>query len=145
MANPASLAAGLMAAASLVLAATPALAERDEPGGSSGWSLFQGDDIKPQRLQKLHDALNLKPDQEADWKKYTEALQSPKPADRPRKDWGNMTAPERAQLTLDAAKRNQEQLSKQVDAMKTFYGTLSQEQKKTFDQFHGGARSGKGS
>jgi len=104
--------------------------------------------------QRLHDALKLTPAQEGAWKKFQESRPYANP-DQKRPDpaeVAKLSAPERAEKMLDFQKQHQEAMTKHVAAMKEFYGQLTPEQKKTFDdqtQFgmrgkQGGPRGGMG-
>ncbi|HZX33171.1 MAG TPA: Spy/CpxP family protein refolding chaperone [Rhodocyclaceae bacterium] len=136
------LAAGLILTAGLAVSALPAGAQQRGDCGVAGSSVFQEYENSPDHQKKLHDALKITASQEPAWKKYMEAVQSPRPEPKPATNWSSMTAPDRVDLQVEMAKRHEEYLSKEADAMKAFYATLNPDQKKTFDQFHGGARRG---
>ena len=93
--------------------------------------------------QRLHDALKLTAQQEPAWSKFQEthpfaqAGQRPAPA-----EFTNLPAPERAEKMLELQKQHQEAMSKHVAALKEFYGQLTPEQKKTFDEFAPQGRRG---
>lgn len=92
--------------------------------------------FRAKRLAALHDKLNLRGDQEAAWSEFVAATTPPaRPniAER-RAEFANLTAPERAQKMLDHMKLRESTMSKHVDALKTFYAQLSNEQQKTFDE-----------
>lgn len=129
--------------ASLLLAAltSPAMAQRGDCGPMRT-DPFSAQPDSPQKQKQVHDALKLAPEQETAWKKFAESH----PAGGAGKavDWASLSAPERAEQRLDALKREEQRLSEYVAAMKAFYAVLNPEQKKTFDQFHGGARTSKG-
>lgn len=94
-----------------------------------------------QQQKALHDALKLKPEQEADWKKFTDAM-LPNEANRPdRSEWQKLTTPERADKMLEHSKQRQEKMAAHVTALKTFYNSLSPEQQKAFDAFHAGMQT----
>jgi Spy/CpxP family protein refolding chaperone len=85
--------------------------------------------------QKLHDTLKLTPPQEASWLAYRAAI---KPAARPdrgaRADWKALAAPERMAKRIEMAKEHLAMMESQLGATTTFYGTLTPEQKKLFDE-----------
>lgn len=88
-----------------------------------------------QRSKVLHDKLKLNADQEAAWKAM-EAAWKP-PADQKRLDIAEMeklTAPERMEKMIERMKQHQETMGIRLNAVKAFYGTLSPEQQKTFDE-----------
>ena len=73
----------------------------------------------------------------------TSAEMNPMPA--PTEDWRSLPTPERAERMLTRMKAHEAQMSAHVDALKTFYATLTPEQKKTFDAAHAvGPRGMKG-
>jgi len=87
------------------------------------------------RQQQLHDALKLKPEQEAAWNKFqsthpfANGMPRPDPA-----EIAKLTAPERAERMLEQQKKHQETMSQHVSALKAFYDQLTPEQKKVFDE-----------
>jgi periplasmic protein CpxP/Spy len=90
------------------------------------------------QLQQLHDALNLRPDQDADWQAYSrstavnpqEMAQRRSAAQR----MGSLTAPQRVDLSLQMMKEDLASLQQRGDALKAFYTTLTPDQKATFDR-----------
>ena len=99
------------------------------------------------RQAKLHDALKLSAAQEPAWKTFIAASAPQWPAARPdRAAYASMGTPERAQQRLDMGKQRLARQETRVAALKTFYATLSPEQKKTFDDMarHGHGRRGWG-
>lgn len=88
-----------------------------------------------ERQQKLHESLKLNPEQEKAWVKFQESHPFQGKADRPdRAAMDKLTAPERAEKMLEHSRKHQDVMSKHVSAMKSFYDTLTPEQKKTFDE-----------
>lgn len=95
-----------------------------------------------QHHKQLHDALKLTPEQETGWKKLIESEQ-PRPSSvgaGKREDWSKLSAPERAEKTLELYKARQEHMTEYVAALKGFYSTLSPEQKKIFEDMHASQR-----
>lgn len=90
-----------------------------------------------QHQQQMHDALKLNPEQEKAWEKYQSSFKDMKPVERPlvAGDSG-LSAPERAEKMLEFSRQRQDQMSQHLAAMKTFYATLTPEQKKVFDEQH---------
>lgn len=134
------LASGL-AAALPVLAAGPG-----NCGPMGGWEEFhaQRAERMEQHQKRLHDALKLTPDQEGAWKTFADSMRPPAKAERPaREDMAKLTTPERAEKMLDLAKQRQERMAEHVAALKTFYGVLTPEQKKVFDEQHAFQRGGR--
>ncbi len=100
-------------------------------------------------LAKIHAALEahqLTAEQEPAWATYQAAI---KPAGMPahpdRAAVAAMTAPERMEQHLTMAKQHITTMEGHLAALKTFYATLSAEQKKTFDDnVMGGAHGPRG-
>ena len=97
------------------------------------------------REQKLHDALKLTPSQRGAWTTYTAALKRPARAERgeceARGAWKTMPAPQRMEKRLELAKQRLAMMETRLAATTAFYGVLTPEQKKAFDQtamHHGG-------
>jgi protein CpxP len=87
------------------------------------------------REQKLHDTLKLTAAQEAAWATYRSAV---KPAARPehgqRGDWKALPAPERMARRIEMAKQHLATMEARLGATTAFYGVLTPEQKKLFDE-----------
>lgn len=99
-----------------------------------------------QRQKALHDALKLSPEQEGAWTKFQQSQPFAQGAARPDPaEFAKLNAPERAEKMLEAMKKHEDAMTQHVAAMKAFYGQLTPEQKKTFDeQFAAGPRGGRG-
>jgi hypothetical protein len=124
--------AGLSGAA---FAAAPA-AGNPGPMMSGEHHQMEGDRLEhfQKRQAELHDKLKLDANQEAAWKTYIAAIQPP--ANPPRQqpeNWQKLTAPERVEKMLAMMQEREAQMSKHLQAMKTFYATLSPLQKQIFD------------
>lgn len=77
------------------------------------------------REAALHDALKITPAQEPAWNAFVASM---KPAQREdHVQWSALTAPERMQKRIAM-------MQARLDALNTFYSTLSPEQKKVMDQ-----------
>lgn len=86
------------------------------------------------RQAELHDKLKLNASQEAAWKTYVAAVTPPERPARPdRAQWQKLTAPERMEKIHDHMKQAEARMGNAVAATKTFYATLTPEQKKIFD------------
>ena len=84
--------------------------------------------------QQLHDKLKLDASQEQAWNTYLQAMTPTRSAQRPdRAQFESMTTPQRMELHLAKMKEHEAQLSKRLDATKTFYATLNPDQQKVFD------------
>jgi hypothetical protein len=86
------------------------------------------------RLQQLKDTLRITPQQEAAWTAYTTAL---RPAPRQRPDFGEMarlTTPQRIDRMRALRQQRMSEMDRRAEATKQFYGSLSAEQQRVFDQ-----------
>ena len=86
-----------------------------------------------QRLADLKQKLRLAPNQEAAWSIFTTAMQ---PAQRARLDRdavARMSTPERIDHLRTLRDERNAEMDRRGQATKAFYGQLSAEQKKTFD------------
>ena len=87
---------------------------------------------------KLHDALKLTSAQEAAWSTYQNAIRptphagSATPAGK-RAEWATLSTPARMEKGLAMAKEHVSKMEAHLAALNTFYGVLTTEQKKTFD------------
>jgi Spy/CpxP family protein refolding chaperone len=129
---------GLVLAVSAVFLSPMAVAAPDECGGwgpQGGKHAAKMGERMKERQQKLHEALKLNPEQEKAWGKYQESHPFAAAGERPeRAAMDKMTAPERAEKMLEQSRLRQDAMSKHVSALKSFYDTLTPEQKKTFDE-----------
>lgn len=95
------------------------------------------------REQKLHDTLKLTPAQESAWVSYSGAVK----AARGKRDeggqrgergergaWKALPAPERMAKRIDLSKQHIAMMEARLSATTTFYGVLTAEQKKLFDE-----------
>jgi periplasmic protein CpxP/Spy len=82
----------------------------------------------------LHDKLKLTAAQEPAWKTFTEAMIPASMPQRPdRAEMAKLAAPERMEKMIGMMKDSEQRMEKRLDALKTFYATLTPEQKKVFD------------
>jgi periplasmic protein CpxP/Spy len=85
------------------------------------------------RLETLKQKLQLSSGQEAGWIAYVAALK-PSPVQRPdRAEFAKLSTPERIDRMRELRVTRMAELDKRGDATKTFYATLSSDQKKVFD------------
>lgn len=92
-----------------------------------------------ERLKRLHDTLKLQPEQEAHWQKFQAALEVP--ADRGGRPVTQATdTPSRMEQMKEQHQQSGKVLDAHLEAVKTFYATLTPEQKKIFDEHHAPAR-----
>lgn len=90
------------------------------------------------QLQQLHDALNLRSDQEASWESYARTLaMDPQEAAR-RRDFAErmprLTAPQRVDLSIQMMQADLATMQRRGAALKSFYATLDPEQQQIFDR-----------
>ena len=115
------------------------------PRGGDRQKLFA--EMKQRREQRLHDLLQIKPDQEAAFRTFTAALDQARPQRGQRPDGAKgpgaqppapLTTPERLdrmnQRMAQRTAERQQRLQKTTAAVKTFYAALSPEQRKAFDE-----------
>lgn len=88
-----------------------------------------------ERLDTLKAKLKLAPAQEAAWSRFSKAMEpAPLPPNRPdRAEWAKLTTPERIDRMQALREQHRERQDQRAEATKTFYASLSAEQKKVFD------------
>jgi hypothetical protein len=120
-----------------------------EPGGERGGDrqkLFE--DRQHSREQRLHDLLQIKPDQETAFRAFVSSLQQSRPG-RGQRQRGlgagreALTTPQRLDRQAQRLADLQQRLQKRSAAVKTFYAALTSDQRKAFDAM-GGAGLGRG-
>ena len=89
-------------------------------------------------LQRLHDLLNLRPDQDVSWQEYVDSTAVDPQESMRRRDaserMAGLTAPERVDLSVQMMRADLASLERRSAALKTFYADLTPEQKMTFDR-----------
>jgi periplasmic protein CpxP/Spy len=103
------------------------------------------DDMQQQRrahMERLagliHDALALRPDQEASWRTFTAAMAPPAGLMMPHDDEARdhaMTAPQMLDKMAERMHREQAEFERHASAVRQFYAVLSPTQQRTFDAF----------
>jgi protein CpxP len=90
------------------------------------------------QLQQLHDALNLRPDQDAAWRDYVRSTAVDPQETAQRRDgaqrMADLTAPQRVDLSVQMMKLDLASLQRRGAALKNFYASLTPEQQATFDR-----------
>ena len=90
------------------------------------------------QLQQLHDALNLRPDQDAAWRDYlrSTAIDPQEMAQRQgaAQRMAGLNAPARVDLSVQMMKADLASLERRGAALKEFYASLTPEQQATFDR-----------
>jgi len=85
------------------------------------------------RLDNLKQKLQITPAQEGAWSAFTSAMQPSQPMRPNRDQFAQMTTPERIDRMRELRTQRIAEMDRRGDATKTFYATLTPEQKKTFD------------
>ena len=103
-------------------------------GGPGPW----GPERVEERLTKLHDALDLTPEQAAAWDTFAahaKARAAQFVADRPDpEEWANLSAPDRLDKIAARLKARQTDLEAMAQELRTFYAGLTPEQQKVVDE-----------
>ena len=98
------------------------------------------------RAAELKAKLKLSPEQELAWKEFTTAMQPAGPAHMPNHaELASLSTPERLDRMRELRRQHEAEFDKRDAATRSFYGTLTAEQKKIFDAntghpFHEGNR-----
>jgi hypothetical protein len=88
-----------------------------------------------QHLTELRSKLNLQASQEPAWNTFTQSMQHPARMAHPeRASLEKMTTPERLDMMQALKAQRDAHIQQRADATKTFYATLSADQKQVFDQ-----------
>lgn len=134
----------LITAGLLATWASSAMAQMG-PGNMSGREDHHGPRMEKMRehraehhqkhLTELKSKLKLQTGQEAVWKTFADAMQPPTqlPARPDRAAMEKLSTPERIDQMQALHAHREAEMKKRGDATKTFYASLSAEQKKTFD------------
>jgi periplasmic protein CpxP/Spy len=86
------------------------------------------------RLGELKQKLQVTPNQETAWTSFANAMQPPAQRQRPdREALARMSTPDRIDHMRVLRDQRNAEMDRRADATKAFYGQLSAEQKKTFD------------
>jgi protein CpxP len=92
----------------------------------------------PPSLERLHDSLRLRPDQEQAWRSFEMASRPDQREEARRQDafqrMGSIRAPQRMDLSLQMMRADLDQMEREADALKALYATLSPDQQETFDR-----------
>ena len=122
------------------------------PGGPQAQGQHRGGDrqkffaeMKQRREQRLHDLLQIKPDQETAFRTFVSSLEQLRPQHGPGQAQGPggrgpgagermpLTTPERLDRMAQRETERQQRLQKETAVVKTFYAALTPEQRKVFD------------
>lgn len=91
---------------------------------------------RSERLTQLKQALNLTPEQEPAWNAFVARTA---PADMPmprlsKDEWRQLSTPERLDRMATLRDARHQAMTKRMDATRSFYGALTSEQQKVFDE-----------
>lgn len=120
------------------------------PEGSDAGSQAAREKRMQERMAKrqteLHDSLKLTPAQEPAWNLFLSRIKPAQPpGPRPdRAEWDKLSAPERMERMLARMQQHEKVLSDRIVATKQFYGVLTPEQQKTFNEKFGRGMRGHG-
>jgi Spy/CpxP family protein refolding chaperone len=130
-----------LAALSMGAAAIGAQAQAQAPEGRHGHALTQEQrqarmaEFMAKRQAKLHDELKLTKAQEPAWSTFVNAVKPTPLANRPdRATWASLSAPARMEKMIAMSKERTARLEQHLQALNTFYATLTPEQKKVMDR-----------
>jgi Spy/CpxP family protein refolding chaperone len=93
--------------------------------------------MRAQRVAKLHDELKITPAQESAWNAFVASMKPAQRADQQHGDraaMANLSAPERAQKMIERQKARTAHMEQRLAALNSFYSVLSPDQKKVFDE-----------
>jgi len=120
---------------SSVFATEPNLATNSE--GAHSWSKDQKDcheDHFAKHMSILHDALKLSANQESAWTVFSNKMKPVGIDQVAHQDWHNMSTPDRFDHMLEMMKAHEKTMAEHAATVRTFYDTLSADQKKIFDE-----------
>jgi hypothetical protein len=112
------------------------------PPGGDRQKLFE--DMRQRRQQRLHDLLQIRPEQETAFRTFVSSLEPLRPRRARRGLRGDgaqeqpraaLTTPERLDRAQQRLAEAQQRLQKQAAVVKAFYAALSPEQRRVFDEF----------
>jgi hypothetical protein len=116
------------------------------PHGGDRQKLFE--ERRHRQEQRLHDVLQIKPEQETAFRTFVASLEQARPQRGQRQRGGQageretLTTPERLDRQAQRLADAQQRLQKQSAAVKTFYTVLTVDQRKAFDSMGGLGRGG---
>jgi Spy/CpxP family protein refolding chaperone len=111
------------------------------------------DQMRAQRVAKLHDELRITPAQESAWNGFVASMKRPQHAGGQHGDraaWAGLSAPQRAEKMIERQKARTAAMEQRLAALNSFYSVLLPDQKKVFDdrtarmQSHFGRHGGHG-
>ncbi len=142
----------LVAVLSVTAAAQAQTPPPSRPGAMGGSTWAPGSQLRREtretaRLKALHDALNIRPDQESAFQAFATSTKPQDQGSRPeqmgreRQDMAGMTTPERldamAKMMDERMARMHERFQRHATAVKALYAVLNPEQRRTLDALPG--------
>jgi len=130
----------LLVTAGLILASTAGFAATGDC--DHAWGAGYGNERGARfdkHMAKLHDVLKLTSAQEPAWSEFSGKMK-PVNMDKSKMDktghanWKDIKTPDRLDMALDRMKSREQQLAEHAAAVRVFYGTLTTDQQKIFDQ-----------
>ena len=115
---------------------TSALAEWGDHDCGPGMRHDRGDMAQMRNLYQhaLHDKLKLNADQEKAWQAFIAKSKEMRTHDRPNpKELASLNAPKRMEKMLEYRRDREKRMESMLASMKNFYGVLTPEQQKIFD------------
>jgi Spy/CpxP family protein refolding chaperone len=91
-------------------------------------------------MARMHAALKLTPAQEAGWVDFSSKMKPEEMNSNENQDWSQLNTPDRLDRMLDVMKAREKIMTEHAALVKTFYQTLTADQKKTFDENFMGRR-----
>jgi len=130
-----ALAAAALAGVGLVQASGPHPDERSHSHAHGAKDSERGAKGFERRMTELKSKLQLTPAQESAWTKFAEAMRPAATAPRPDHEaMMKLPTPERIDQMRALHQQHTAQMDQRGEAAKTFYATLTTEQKKRFDE-----------
>jgi Spy/CpxP family protein refolding chaperone len=125
---------GLAATAQTAAPAGPGAPQAAAREGHGRFDPAKMQERMARRLAHFKQKLNLSPGQEGAWSAYAEALKPTRMQRPDRGEFARLTTPERIDRMRAMRSDRIAEMDKRGDATKTFYASLTPEQKKVFDQ-----------
>ena len=124
---------GLLASITALSQAQPAQGPGPGPGPNSD-TRTRMQERMGQRAADIKAKLKLTPEQQGAWTTYIAAMKPSANAKWPdRAELAKLSTPERLDKMRELRKQHDAEMDRRDDATRTFYATLTPEQKKTFD------------
>lgn len=103
---------------------------------SHSWGKEQNDGAGAhfdKRISALHTALKLATSQEAAWTEFSDKMKPVKMEKPGHQGWKDLSTPDRLDRMLDNMKSHEQRMTEHAATVRSFYDTLTPDQKKIFD------------